>query len=123
MKEENEQEKERFHKTTEATNSESTLEEEITAGEWQRLHRFETYRRRSRQGKIIATHQALANRIRQLEKLFYELARNHPEKSAKLLSEIKRLRYLLEYLLQCLIWEERGELDDHAMPEELEEVL
>ncbi|MCL4354548.1 hypothetical protein M1349_03730 [Patescibacteria group bacterium] len=101
----------------------SRLQEEIDAGEWQRLREFETYKKRSRQGKIIAMHQAISNRIKQLELLFYQLVANHPQKAKKLLEEIKRLRFLREFLLQCLIWEERGELEDHDMPGELESLI
>jgi hypothetical protein len=103
--------------------SDAKLDQEIKAGEWTRLREFATYRKRSRQGKIIATHQAISNRLAQLEKLFYELVRNHPQKASKLLKEIKRLRYLKEYLLQALIWEEQGQFDDHETPEELESLV
>jgi len=99
------------------------LDIEIRAGEWQNLKKFNIYKKRSRQGKIIATHQALSNRLAQLEKLFYQLASNHPQKAVKLLKEIKRLRFLKEFLLHALIWEERGELEDHQMPSELESLL
>ncbi|HVT00962.1 MAG TPA: hypothetical protein VHE53_01865 [Patescibacteria group bacterium] len=99
------------------------LDEEIKAGEWQRLREFKTYRKRSRQGKIIATHQALSNRIAQLEKLFYQLVANQPQKAGKLLKEIKKLRALKEYLLQALIWEEQGQFDDHSTPDELEDII
>lgn len=117
-KEENSQETfDRYQK------SESGLQEEIQAGEWKRLGEFETYRKRSRQGKILATLQALTNRIVQLEKMFYELVRNHPSRAVKLLDEIKRLRFLKEYLLQSLIWEEQGEFDAHKIPLELEDLL
>lgn len=102
---------------------ESRLQEEIKAGEWQRLKQFETYRRRGRQGRIIASHQAISNRIKQLEMLFYQIVRDHPAKAVKLLNEIKRLRFLREWLLQSLIWEERGQLEDHEMPPELESLL
>ncbi len=101
----------------------SALEEEIKAGEWQRLKNFDTYKKRTRQGKIIAMHKALSNRIEQLEQLFYQLVRNHPEKAVNLLKEIKKLRFLKEYLLQCLIWEERGELENHDMPDELADLM
>jgi hypothetical protein len=101
----------------------STLDHEIKAGEWQRLKEFKAYKKRSRQGKIIATHQALSNRLRQLEVLFYQLVSNHPQKATKLLKEIKRLRFLKEYLLQALIWEEQGQIEDHSIPEELDELI
>ncbi len=99
------------------------LDIEIRAGEWQNLKKFRTYQRRSRQGKIIATHQALSNRLAQLEKLFYQLASNNPQKATKLLKEIKRLRFLKEFLLHALIWEEKGELEDHEVPSELESLF
>ena len=43
---------------------EMDLDVEIRAGEWQNLRRFRSYQRRSRQWKIIATSQALSNRLR-----------------------------------------------------------
>ncbi len=108
---------------SEEDEQDSSLDHEIKAGEWQRLKEFRTYRKRTRQGKIIATHQAFSNRLAQLETMFYQLVSAHPQKATKLLKEIKRLRFLKEYLLQALIWEERGELEDHDMPDDLEELI
>lgn len=104
-------------------NSRSKLEEEILAGEWEMLTKNETYKRRTRAGKIIAMHQAISNRIKQLEKLFYPLVREHPQKAEKLLEEIKRLRLLQQFLLQAYVWEEQGTLTEDDIPEELEELL
>lgn len=101
----------------------SELDAEILAGEWEMLTKNETYQRRTRAGKIIAMHQAISNRIKQLEKLFYPLVRDHPQKAEKLLTEIKRLRLLQQYLLQAYVWEEQGVLDEHDIPEELGELL
>lgn len=101
----------------------SDLDREILAGEWEMLTRNEIYRNRTRGGRIIAIHQAISNRIKQLEKLFYPLVRDHPQKAEKLLAEIKRLRFLQQYLLQAYAWEEQGEFDDHNIPEELEKLL
>lgn len=82
----------------------SDLDIELKAGEWQNLSRFKTYRQRSRQGKIIATHQAVSNRLNQLEVLYYKLVSNNPEKGAMMLSEIKKLRIVQDILLQCIAW-------------------
>jgi hypothetical protein len=101
----------------------SELDHEILAGEWEMLTKNETYRRRTRAGRIIAMHQAISNRIKQLEKLFYPLVRDHPQKAEKLLAEIKRLRYLQQYLLQAYAWEEQGEFDNHNIPQELEDLI
>ncbi|MGE5041410.1 MAG: hypothetical protein ACM3IJ_00730 [Candidatus Levyibacteriota bacterium] len=101
----------------------SEIDREIIAGEWENLTNNETYRKRSRSGRIIAMHQAISNRIKQLEKLFYQLVRDHPEKSEKMLARIKRLRFLQQYLLQAYAWEEQGELYSHPIPEELEGLI
>ena len=116
-------EKKKRSEQREPEDGSSDMEHEIKAGEWQRLKEFRVYRKRTRQGKIIATHQALSNRLAQLERLFYQLVSNHPQKATKLLKEIKRLRFLKEYLLQALIWEEQGVLEDHDTPDELEELI
>jgi hypothetical protein len=99
------------------------LDIEIGAGEWQNLRRFNTFRARSRQGKIIATHKAVSNRLRQLEKLFYELARNNPKKSEKMLIEIKKLRLIQEVLLQCLVWTREDSLEKDMVPLEVWELI
>jgi len=104
-------------------NTESTLEGELKAGEWQRLSEFEKDKKRSRQVKRIAMIEAISNRITQLEKLFYQLVANHRQKAVALLAEMKRLRFLKEYLLQALIWEEQRELEAHDIPRELEGLI
>lgn len=101
----------------------SDLDVEIKAGEWQNLRTHPTFQKRSRQGKIIAMHEAVSNRLKQLEKLYYPLVQNHPEKALKLLEELKRLRLMQEYLLQCLIWEERHELTSDLVPREVWELI
>lgn len=122
MKEEQFKRKEKSTQDTE-DKPDSTLDQEITAGEWQRLTEFETYRRRSRQGKIIATYQAISNRLNQVVALYYQLVRNNPQKAIRLLIEIKKLRFLQSFLLDCLIWEEQGVLEDQKMPPELEGMI
>ena len=101
----------------------SDLDRDILAGEWENLTKNEFYHKRTRAGKIIAMHQAITNRIKQLEKLFYPLVRNYPEKAEKLLFEIKKLRYFQEYLLQAYVWEEQGTFDEKDIPEELQKLL
>jgi hypothetical protein len=95
------------------------LDIEMKAGEWQSLSRFKTYRQRSRQGKIIATHQAVSNRLSQLEKLYYKLVRDNPMKGEKLLAEIKKLRLTQDILLQCIAWEPKGELTKDKVPQDV----
>lgn len=80
------------------------LDIEIRAGEWQNLRRFHAFQKRSRQGKIIATYQAVSNRLNQLVPLYYKLVNQDARQSVKLLDEIKHLRIVQEILLNCLIW-------------------
>ena len=72
----------------------SDLDIEIKAGEWMKLRTIPAFRKRSRQGKIIAMHEAVSNRLKQLERLYYPLVQNHPEKALQLLEELKRLRLM-----------------------------
>ena len=102
---------------------EAALDIEVRAGEWQNLKKFKTYQRRSRQGKIIVTYQALSNRLSQLTKLFYELCRDHPAKAGKFLLEIKKLRFIQDILLQCLVWEPKGQLKKEMVPKEVWEMI
>jgi len=95
------------------------LDIEIRAGEWQSLRRFKRFQQRSRQGKIIAMHQAVTNRLAQLNKLFYPLVAKHPKQAEKLLMELRKLRLMQDFLLQCLVWEKNGELTKDMVPQEV----
>lgn len=80
------------------------LDIEIRAGEWQNLKKFSTYQRRSRQGKIIATYQAVSNRLNQLVALYYTFVSNNPKQAEKMLAELRSLRLMQEILVNCLVW-------------------
>ena len=112
-----------FENNESTEDSMSSLDQEILAGEWEKLTQNETYRNRTRAGKIIAMHQAITNRIKELEKLFYPMVRDFPQKAEKLLEQIKKLRQLQQFLLQAYVWEKQGVLTDEDIPEELEELL
>ena len=107
--------------TDEGGNSEkqTDLDIEIRAGEWQSLRRFKRFQQRSRQGKIIAMHQAVSNRLNQMVKLYYALVGKNPREGEKLLLELKKLRLMQDYLLQCLAWEKNGELRKDMVPQDV----
>lgn len=114
---------------------ESALDIEVRAGEWQNLKKFKTYQQRSRQGKIIATYQAVSNRLNQLVALYYKFVSAQPGKAVKMLEELRRLRFLQEVLLNCLVWSRQsrgsaaspGELNDKEfkamVPEDVWELI
>ena len=64
------------------------LDIEVKAGEWQNLRKFNAFKRRSRQGKIIAMYQAVSNRLNQLVVLYYRFVSIEPQKAAKMLEEL-----------------------------------
>lgn len=87
------------------------LDIEIRAGEWQNLKKFRTYQKRSRQGKIIATYQAVSNRLNQLVGMYYKFVGSNPREAKKMLSELKKLRLIQEILLNCLAWTREARSD------------
>ncbi|MCG2691932.1 hypothetical protein L6272_03830 [Microgenomates group bacterium] len=105
------------------TKAEFDLDREIAAGEWMRLVRYKVYRQRSRQGRILAVYQALSNRLDQLVKAFYELAKQQQTLPAaeKLMKEINYLRKVRDNLLMCLTWNEADVAPQ--LPEEVEEII
>lgn len=92
------------------------LDAEIQAGEWQNLRTSKTYQRRSRQGKIIASYQAVSNRLNQLVVLYYKFVAVEPKKAEKMLEELRKLRYMQEVLMNCLVWEPQGKLEKDMVP-------
>ena len=99
------------------------IDAEIQAGEWHSLRKFRTYQRRSRQWKIIATYKAISNRLNQLVSLYYKLVGNNPAQGEKMLKELRKLRMMQEILLQCMVWEPKGQLEKDMVPEEIWDLI
>ena len=99
------------------------LDIEIRAGEWQNLKKFKTYQKRSRQGKIIATYQAVSNRLNQLVALYYKFVSNNPKEAKKMLDELRRLRLIQEILMNCLVWDPKGQLKREKVPQEVWDLI
>lgn len=99
------------------------LDIEIRAGEWQNLKKFKRFQQRSRQGKIIAMYQAVSNRLNQLVVLYYKFVGENPKEATKMLSELRKLRTMQEFLLNCLIWEPKGKLSKDIVPKEIWELI
>ncbi len=99
------------------------LDIEIRAGEWQNLKKFKTYQKRSRQGKISATYQAVSNRLNQLVGMYYKFVGNNPREAKKMLSELRRLRLIQEILMNCLVWDPKGQLRKDMVPQEVWDLI
>lgn len=96
---------------------------EVQAGEWQHIRKFNVYQDRSRQGKIIVMHKTVTNLLNQLTKLYYDLVSKDQKGGEKLLEELRKLRAMQDTLLQCLIWEPKGELKKSLIPSEIWELI
>jgi hypothetical protein len=103
--------------------NQSNFDAEVQAGEWQQIRKFPVYKNRSRQGKIIAMHKAVSNRLSQLTKLYYDLVSKDQAGGEKLLVELRKLRAMQDVLLQCLVWEPKGELRKELVPDEIWELI
>jgi len=99
------------------------LDIEIRAGEWQNLRKNKTYQKRSRQGKIIATYQAVSNRLNQLVSLYYKFVSSNPQQAQKMLAELKKLRLIQEILLNCLVWSRDAGSGSAKDPKELKDMI
>lgn len=99
------------------------VDAEIQAGEWQSLRKFRTYQQRSRQWKIIATYKAISNRLNQLVSIYYKLVGSNPAQGAKMLKDLRQLRQMQEILLQCMVWEPKGQLEKDMVPEEVWDLI
>ena len=99
------------------------IDAEIQAGEWQNLKKYRTYQRRSRQWKIIATYKAISSRLNQVVSIYYKLVGGNPKQGEKMLKELRKLRLMQEILLQCMVWEPKGELDKDMGPKEIWELI
>lgn len=99
------------------------LDIEIRAGEWQNLKKFKRFQQRTRQGKIIAMYQAVSNRLNQLVVLYYKFVGNNPKEATKMLAELRKLRSMQEFLLNCLMWEPKGQLSKDMVPKEIWEII
>lgn len=126
MSAEKKKEKTNFYEDADETGyseRQSDINAEIKAGEWQNLRNFSLYHTRTRQWRIIATYQAISNRLNQLVTLYYKLVRDHPKQAEKMLLELNKLRYLQEILLQCMVWEPKGELEKDMIPQEVWDII
>ncbi|OGH37749.1 MAG: hypothetical protein A3B44_00585 [Candidatus Levybacteria bacterium RIFCSPLOWO2_01_FULL_38_21] len=99
------------------------LDIEIRAGEWQNLKKIKTYQKRSRQGKIIATYQAVSNRLNQLIVLYYKFVSGNPKEAKKMLDELRKLRLIQEILMNCLVWEPKEQLGNERIPKEVWDLI
>lgn len=96
------------------------LDTEIQSGGWRNLRKFRPYQDSSRQQKIFFIYQAVSSNLSQVIAMHITLEGDQREES---LTELKKLRMIQDILLNCLLWEQEGELERGMIPEEVWELI
>lgn len=96
----------------------SALDNEIQAGGWQNLTKFQDFVDSSRRQRMFVAYQAVTN------KLYYFIAEYllesaSPEEKNEFLTELTELRMTQDVLLNCLLWEHKGQLEEYMVPKEV----
>ena len=55
--------------------------------------------------------------------LYYKFVSTNPKQATKMLMELRKLRYMQEVLLNCLVWEPKGSLEKDMVPKEIWELI
>jgi hypothetical protein len=98
----------------------SALDTEIQAGGWRNLGSFTDFKAYSRQQKIFLVYQALSNNLCQMISSVFFSAQNEEE---GFLKELKTLRMIQDILLNCLLWEQKGQLEKDMIPKEVWDLI
>jgi len=99
--------------------SKNSLDSLISIGEWEKLYVHPEYQKMARSTKIVTLHKAMWVREAELVKMFYEIVSVNPSRGGEFLNKkVKRIRFLMEFLKDCLMWEQMGEIPTDV-PKEL----
>ena len=99
--------------------SKNSLDSLISIGEWEKLYIHHEYQKMARSTKIVTLHKAMRVREAELVKMFYEIVSVNPSRGGEFLNKkVKRIRFLMEFLKDCLMWEQMGEIPTDV-PKEL----
>src|SRR3990167_6403094 len=99
--------------------SKNSLDSLISIGEWEKLYVHPEYQKMARSTKIVTLHKAMWVREAELVKMFYEIVSVNPSRGGEFLNKkVKRIRFLMEFLKDCLMWEQMGEIPQD-IPKEL----
>ncbi|HSW96632.1 MAG TPA: hypothetical protein VLF89_02275 [Candidatus Saccharimonadales bacterium] len=96
----------------------SALDTEIQAGSWRNLGKISAYNSYTRQQKIFLAYQAVSNKI------FHIISANlliKPKSQEKedFETELKNVRMIQDILLNCLLWDQKDQLEEYMVPKEV----
>jgi len=103
--------------------AQSALDKEIQAGGWKNLKKLAAYKSSSRRQKIVVVYQAVSNSLSNIAVQYAATAVKNPKKADTLLTELKKLRMIQDILLNCLIWEPRGQLERDMIPQDVWDLI
>lgn len=94
----------------------SALDKDIQDGAWKGLSNLAAYTAYSRKQRIFLAYQAVTNK---LFRLISEHLLVKEESADSLLAELKESRMVQDILLNCLIWDQKGQLEEYMVPKEV----
>jgi hypothetical protein len=100
----------------------SALDTEIQAGGWRNLRKFSTYTAYSRQERIFLVYQAVSNSLQEVVST-YLISPTEEGEADGILTELKKLRMIQDILLNCLLWEPKGQLEKDMVPKEVWDLI
>jgi len=89
-------------KGSEKAGHRESLDRLVEKGEWTRLGEDKEFQDLTTEGKILTLHEAIANRIKQLSKVFYVALKRQPGKAAKIQEKLHYLDETSEALSSVL---------------------
>lgn len=97
----------------------SALDTEIQAGGWKNLKQFSTFTAYNRSQRIFLVYQALSNNLCTIIASVIT-----PEQDQEgILTELKELRMTQDIVLNCLLWEQKGQLEKNMVPKEVWDLI
>ncbi|HSW89232.1 MAG TPA: hypothetical protein VLG12_08770 [Candidatus Saccharimonadales bacterium] len=98
--------------------TQSALDKDIQDGAWKGLSNIAAYTAYSRQQRIFLAYQAVSNKLFHLvsENL---LSESDDHERETFLAELKDSRIIQDILLNCLLWDQKGQLEEYMVPKEV----
>lgn len=109
-----------FQPDTDAGYSEkqSALDKDIQDGSWKGLSKIPAFTAYTRRERIFLAYQAICNSMYRLisENL---LVKSDKHTKRAFLEELKNARMIQDILLNCLLWDQKEQLEEYMVPKEV----
>lgn len=104
------------------SDAQSALDIEIQGGNWKTLGNSAFFAGYSRPQRVFMVYQAASNRLQILISA-YLVAGERDNGKDDFLGELSELRMIQDILINCLLWEHSGQLEEYMVPKEVWELI